>query len=243
MLTSLHEYLTLKRRSIHYMNLDDTYKHKGLRKALIKTLREKKLYQNEVLLAMERVPRHLFLPGNNAFAELLYEDRAFHISSGQTISHPSTVACQTTLLDIKENDRILEIGTGSGYQAAVLKEMGAKVYSIERQKDLHDSSNKLLKAIGYTSIKTHFGDGFMGWKVFAPYDKILITCAAPEVPQELVKQLKVGGYFVLPLTNEDDNQIMLRIFKKSEEEFITEEHGTFAFVPMLKGKEYTKEKP
>jgi len=224
------------------ININDTYKHKGLRKALIKALREKKIYQNAVLDAMEKVPRHLFLPNNNAFAELLYEDRAFHISSGQTISHPSTVACQTSLLDIQENDRILEIGTGSGYQAAVLKEMGAKVYSIERQKDLHDLSVKLLKALGYNSIKTYFGDGFVGLKVFAPYDKILITCAAPEIPQELVKQLKVGGYFVLPLTNEDENQIMLRIFKKSETELITEEHGTFAFVPMLKGKEYTNQK-
>jgi protein-L-isoaspartate(D-aspartate) O-methyltransferase len=225
----------------HYMemNISDTYKHKGLRKALIKQLRDKKIYQPEVLAAMEKVPRHLFLPNNNAFAELLYEDRAFHISNGQTISHPSTVACQTSLLCIQENDKILEIGTGSGYQAAVLKEMGAKVYSIERQKNLHELSTKLLKALGYTGIKTYFGDGFVGLKVFAPYDKILITCAAPEIPQELIKQLKVGGYFVLPLTNEDDNQVMLRIFKKTEEELITEEHGKFAFVPMLKGKEYT----
>ena len=220
------------------INIDDTYKHKGLRKGLIKKLREKNVFHPDVLVAMEKVPRHLFLPNNNAFAELLYEDRAFHIGSGQTISHPSTVACQTSLLNIQPNDKILEIGTGSGYQAAVLREMGARVYSIERQKALHELSTKLLKALGYSNIKTVFGDGFMGIKAFAPYDKILITCAAPEIPQELIKQLKVGGYFVLPLTNEDDNQIMLRIFKKSEEELITEEHGLFAFVPMLKGKEY-----
>lgn len=220
------------------MNLADTYRQKGLRKKLIQSLREKGKFNEQVLQAMERIPRHLFLPNSSAFDTLMYEDRAFRIAGGQTISHPSTVACQTTLLEIQVNDKILEIGTGSGYQAAVLSEMGARVYSIERQKVLFDTTPGLLKQLGYTKIKTFFGDGFAGVAAFAPYDKILITCASPEIPESLVKQLKIGGYFVLPLTNEDDNQTMIRIIKKSETELIKEEFGTFSFVPMLKGKSY-----
>lgn len=220
------------------MNLVDTYRQKGLRKKLIQSLREKGKFNEQVLQAMERIPRHLFLPNSSAFDTLMYEDRAFRIAGGQTISHPSTVACQTTLLEIQANDKILEIGTGSGYQAAVLSEMGARVYSIERQKVLFDTTPGLLKQLGYTKIKTFFGDGFAGVAAFAPYDKILITCASPEIPESLVKQLKIGGYFVLPLTNEDDNQTMIRIIKKSETELIKEEFGTFSFVPMLKGKSY-----
>ncbi len=220
------------------MNLADTYRQKGLRKKLIQSLREKGKFNEQVLQAMERIPRHLFLPNSSAFDTLMYEDRAFRIAGGQTISHPSTVACQTTLLEIQANDKILEIGTGSGYQAAVLSEMGARVYSIERQKVLFDTTPGLLKQLGYTKIKTFFGDGFAGVAAFAPYDKILITCASPEIPESLVKQLKIGGYFVLPLTNEDDNQTMIRIIKKSETELIKEEFGTFSFVPMLKGKSY-----
>lgn len=220
------------------MNLADTYRQKGLRKRLIQSLREKGKFDEQVLNAMERIPRHLFLPNSNAFDTLLYEDRAFRIAGGQTISHPSTVACQSSLLEIKENDKILEIGTGSGYQAAVLSELGARVYSIERQKVLFDTTPGLLKQLGYTKIKTFFGDGFVGVAAFAPYDKILITCAAPEIPESLIKQLKVGGYFVLPLTNEEDNQTMIRITKVTDNELIKEEFGTFSFVPMLKGKSY-----
>ncbi|MEI6312586.1 MAG: protein-L-isoaspartate(D-aspartate) O-methyltransferase [Bacteroidota bacterium] len=220
------------------MNLVDTYRQKGLRKKLIQSLREKGKFNDQVLQAMERIPRHLFLPNSSAFDTLMYEDRAFRIAGGQTISHPSTVACQTTLLEIQLNDKILEIGTGSGYQAAVLSEMGARVYSIERQKVLFDTTPGLLKQLGYTKIKTFFGDGFAGVAAFAPYDKILITCASPEIPESLIKQLKIGGYFVLPLTNEDDNQTMIRIIKKSETELLKEEFGTFSFVPMLKGKSY-----
>jgi protein-L-isoaspartate(D-aspartate) O-methyltransferase len=220
------------------MNIVDTYRQKGLRKKLIQSLREKGTFNEQVLQAMDRVPRHLFLPNSSAFDTLMYEDRAFRIAGGQTISHPSTVACQTSLLEIQSNDKILEIGTGSGYQAAVLSEMGARVYSIERQKVLFDTTPGLLKQLGYTKIKTFFGDGFAGVAAFAPYDKILITCASPEIPESLIKQLKIGGYFVLPLTNEDDNQTMIRITKKSETELIKEEYGTFSFVPMLKGKSY-----
>lgn len=220
------------------MNLDDTYRQKGLRKKLIQLLREKGKFDEKVLAVMEKIPRHLFLPNSNAFDTLLYEDRAFRIAGGQTISHPSTVACQSSLLEIQENDKILEIGTGSGYQAAVLSELGARVYSIERQKVLFDSTPTLLKLLGYNKIKTFFGDGFAGIPGFAPYDKILITCAAPEIPKTLIQQLKIGGYFVLPLTNEEDNQTMLRITKKSDDELIQEDFGTFSFVPMLKGKSY-----
>jgi protein-L-isoaspartate(D-aspartate) O-methyltransferase len=135
-------------------------------------------------------------------------------------------------------DKILEIGTGSGYQAAVLSELGARVYSIERQKVLFDTTPGLLKQLGYTKIKTFFGDGFAGVAAFEPYDKILITCAAPEIPMALLKQLKTGGYFVLPLTNEEDNQTMIRLTKINDTEMKKEEFGTFSFVPMLKGKSY-----
>jgi len=218
--------------------LVDSYKHKGLRMALVRQLRARNCFDERVMQAMEKLPRHWFLPNNTALERILYEDRAFHIGNGQTISHPSTVACQSTLLDVQEGEKVLEIGTGSGYQAAVLKELGAKVYSIERQKDLHDKTKELLAQLGYSSIKTFFGDGFAGLPTFAPFDKVLITCAAPEIPEALVKQLKPGGFFVLPLTNEENNQTMLRLSKHEDGTLSREEFGTFAFVPMLKGKSY-----
>lgn len=188
--------------------------------------------------AMEAIPRHHFLPGNTAFADMLYEDRAFPIEAGQTISKPSTVAFQSTLLEIEEGMKVLEIGTGSGYQASVLDQLGAKVFTIERQKELFDKTKSLLPTLGFPHIKCFFGDGFLGLPTFAPFDRILITCAAPEIPAKLVDQLKPGGYFVLPLTNEENNQTMIRLCKQENNELSREEFGSFSFVPMLKGKKF-----
>lgn len=220
------------------MSFIESYKQKGLRKKMVDELRKKGHFSESVLEAMGRVPRHLFLPNSNAFDVLLYEDRAFRIAGGQTISHPSTVAWQSTLLDIQPMEKVLEIGTGSGYQAAVLCELGARVYTIERQKVLFDNTPTLLRTLGYSKIKTFFGDGFAGVAAFAPYSKIIITCAAPEIPQALIDQLLPGGYIVIPLTNEDDNQTMIRIHKTLQNELIKEEYGVFSFVPMLKGKSF-----
>ena len=217
------------------MKQGDTYRHQGLRKQLVQLLEEKGIEKPEVLNAIEAVPRHLFF-FDSAFIKQAYEDSAFPIGSGQTISQPYTVAYQGTLLDLRPRMKVLEIGTGSGYQAAVLHELGAKVYSIERQKSLYHQTKPLLEKLGYNRVKCFYGDGFEGLPTFAPFDRIIITAAAPEIPSKLVEQLAVGGKFVLPL-DEKGYQRMLRITKLEDGSLETEEFEKFAFVPMLRGKQ------
>lgn len=214
------------------MNLIDSYRHKGLRRKLIETLRQRGIRDERVLEAMDRVPRHFFL--SSAFLEFAYENRAFSIGAGQTISHPSTVARQTELLQLERGDKVLEIGTGSGYQTCVLLEMGAKVWSIERQKELFDATTPLLALLNYRP-NLYYGDGYKGKAAFAPFDKILVTCGAPYIPDELLKQLKLGGKLVIPV-GEGDTQTMLEITKVGDNEFTKVEHGSFSFVPMLADK-------
>jgi protein-L-isoaspartate(D-aspartate) O-methyltransferase len=187
------------------------------------------------LNAIGKIERQLFIP-DSALHSHAYENKAFPIGAGQTISHPYTVAFQSQLLEVKQGDKILEIGTGSGYQAAILVELGADLYTIERQKELYDKTAPFLKRLGYHKIKFYYGDGFKGKPAFAPYDKIIITAAAPEIPTPLLQQLKVVGMMVIPLNNNEGNQDMLRLTKISEKEFKKEVFETFAFVPMLKGK-------
>ncbi len=210
----------------------DSHYYRGLRKKLIEELRRKGITDERVLQAMYRVPRHLFL--DNAFAEWAYKDVAFGIEEGQTISQPYTVAFQTSLLDIQPGDKVLEIGTGSGYQAAVLAELGARVYSIERIEKLYEQSTQRLKELGYYTIMTFLGDGFKGLPDYAPFDKILITAAAPEIPQTLIDQLKPGGYLVAPL-GKGSVQKMVRLSKDEKGNIYREDFGTFRFVPMLPG--------
>jgi protein-L-isoaspartate(D-aspartate) O-methyltransferase len=214
---------------------DDTYQHKGLRKQLVDTLRKKGITDENVLAAINNIPRHFFL--EPAFDKIAYEDRAFPIGEGQTISQPYTVAYQSELLQVKKNDKILEIGTGSVYQATVLAEMGARVFTIERQKKLYDHQQKhyALKS-KYSSIKFFYGDGFEGLKTYQPFDKIIITAAAPFVPPKLVEQLKPGGLMVLPVDDASGAQRMLRLTKKEDGGFDEEAFEHFSFVPMLQGK-------
>jgi len=210
----------------------DTYRHKGLRKKLVDTLREKGISDVSVLEAINKVPRHLFL--DSSFLEYAYQDKAFPIGSGQTISQPYTVAYQTQLLQILPGEKILEIGTGSGYQACVLLEMGAKVYTIERQKKLYNKTKAFLPTIGYNP-KMFYGDGYKGLPPFAPFDKIIITAAAPEIPEDLIKQMKTGAILVIPLGPLEE-QTMVTVKKISEEEVHRTEHDQFRFVPMLGNK-------
>jgi protein-L-isoaspartate(D-aspartate) O-methyltransferase len=212
-------------------NMMDTLKHKGMRKKLIDQLRDKGIADEHVLNAMMEVPRHLFF-FDTAFLHLAYEDKAFPIGSGQTISQPFTVAFQSSLLMTKKREKVLEIGTGSGYQTAVLSTLGVKVFTIERQQVLHDKSKVLLEDMGYKA-RCFYGDGYAGRPAFAPFDKILVTCGAPYVPDALKEQLKVGGRIVIPVGEANGNQRMITVDKLSETEFKTEEHGDFRFVPML----------
>jgi protein-L-isoaspartate(D-aspartate) O-methyltransferase len=212
----------------------DSYRHKGLRKKLVNELSKKGIRDERVLEAILQVPRHLFL--DNAFEEWAYKDTAFAIDCDQTISQPYTVAFQSSLLQIKPGDKVLEIGLGSGYQACVLAVLGAKVYSIERHKALHDQTANRLRELGYGTIRTFYGDGYLGLPRFAPFDKILITAACPEVPQALIDQLKVGGCLVVPLGTEHETQEMYRITKEAEGQLRREKFGYFRFVPMLHGK-------
>jgi protein-L-isoaspartate(D-aspartate) O-methyltransferase len=213
--------------------MNDTYRHKGLRRQLAELLKTKGIESASVLKAIETVPRHLFL--NNAFIERAYEDIAFPIGAGQTISRPHTVAFQTELLNIKRGEKILEVGTGSGYQTCVLIEMGAKVFTIERQKELFDKTKAFLPTINYNA-KFFYGDGYKGIPAFAPYDKIIITAGAPTIPNDLLKQLKVGGLLVIPVG--DKVQTMTLLEKKTEKEFEKTEFGEFKFVPLLEHKEW-----
>lgn len=220
---------------IHFFCVvQDLFRHKGLRRKLIQTLEEKGITDQKVLNAMMAIPRHFFL--DTAFENFAYQDKAFPIGSEQTISHPYTVAFQTQLLEVVAGEKILEIGTGSAYQTSVLLELGAKVFSIERHRSLHMKAKQILEGLGYRA-KLFFGDGYIGKQAYAPFDKIIITAAAPFVPEELKKQLKVGGWMVIP-HGDGDNQTMLKVSKVSENEFITEEYGEFSFVPMLKDKSF-----
>jgi protein-L-isoaspartate(D-aspartate) O-methyltransferase len=210
----------------------DTYRHKGLRKALVDSLREKGIRDEKVLEAINNVPRHWFM--DSSFLEYAYNDKPFPIGAGQTISQPYTVARQTELLKVKSGMKVLEIGTGSGYQACVLGELGAKVYTIERQKKLYQKTKEFLKKFPYR-IKIFYDDGNKGLPAFAPFDRILITAAAPEIPQTLIEQLKPGGIIVAPV-GKGDIQEMLRITKNEDGTLETEHFGSFKFVPMLKDK-------
>ena len=212
---------------------EDTYRHKGLRKKLIESIKEKGITDEKVLEAMMNIPRHYFL--DTALEQIAYQDRAFPIGEGQTISQPYTVAFQTQLLQIKPYDKVLEIGTGSAYQAIVLGEMGVYVYTIERQKKLFDLTKNFILRSKYPNIKFFYGDGFEGLPTYAPFEKILITAAAPIIPPKLVEQLKVGGKMVIPL---DDNgvQKMLRLTKLEDGSMEEERFSDFSFVPMLKGR-------
>jgi len=211
----------------------DSFRHKGMRKKLVDTIKRKGIMDHRILEAVGNIPRHLFL--DSSFLEFAYEDKPFPIGSGQTISQPYTVAFQTELLEIMQGDKVLEIGTGSGYQACVLAELGAKVYTVERQKKLYQKTKAFLPTIGYRQIKCFYGDGYKGIPAFAPYDKILITAAAPEIPKLLTDQLRVGGYFVIPLGG-SDVQTMIRIEKKEDGSLHQEKFGAFRFVPLLKNK-------
>lgn len=212
---------------------EDTYRHKGLRKKLIDQLRAKGISDENVLEAMNNIPRHFFL--DTALDNIAYEDRAFPIAEGQTISQPYTVAYQTQLLKVRPQDKILEIGTGSIYQATVLAEMGAKVYTIERQKALFERSKHFIFRNRYINIKFFFGDGFEGLPTYAPFDKVIITAAAPFIPPKLIQQLKPGGIMVIPV-DEGEHQRMLRITKNSDGSIFEEAFHNFSFVPMLTGK-------
>ena len=211
----------------------DTYRHKGLRKKLVETVKEKGIKDQQVLDAIGKVPRHLFM--DSGFVEFAYRDQAFPIGSGQTISQPYTVAFQTELLQVQKHDKVLEIGTGSGYQCAILLELGAKVYTIERHRDLYLKTRALLNKIGYKPY-FFYGDGYLGQPKFAPFDKILITAGAPEIPETLKKQLKVGGRMVVPVGG-SGGQVMVAVDRLDEDEFKETKHGYFAFVPMVKGKQ------
>lgn len=213
--------------------MEDSYRARGLRKKMVETVKACGITDQAVLDAMMKVPRHAFL--DKAFTETAYENRAFAIGEGQTISQPYTVAYQTSLLNVQPGEKILEIGTGSGYQAAILAEMGAQVYTLERIKKLYDRTKPLLKSLGYKQIRCFHADGFEGLPGLAPFDKIIITAAAPEIPEKLLKQLKVGGIMVVPY-GEGNSQKMVRITRTSETDFEREELDDFSFVPMLKGK-------
>ncbi len=213
---------------------EDTYRHKGLRKKLITDLKEKGISNELVLEAMNEIPRHFFL--DTAFDSIAYEDRAFPIAEGQTISQPYTVAYQTQLLEVKPYEKILEIGTGSAYQATVLAQMGAKVFTIERQKKLFDNNKHYIFKSKYPFLKFFYGDGFEGLPTYAPFDKILITAAAPHIPQKLIKQLKPGGFMVVPVNEGDTHQRMLRITADADGSYTEEAFKNFSFVPMLSGK-------
>ncbi|MCB2197553.1 MAG: protein-L-isoaspartate(D-aspartate) O-methyltransferase [Bacteroidetes bacterium] len=211
----------------------DSYRHKGLRKKLVETIAEKGITDMKVLEAIGKVPRHQFM--DSGFIEFAYRDQAFPIGSEQTISQPYTVAFQTELLNVQKHDKILEVGTGSGYQCSILLELGAKVYTIERQRELYLKSRALLNKMGYKPY-FFYGDGYLGQPKFAPFDKILITAGAPDIPQELLKQLKIGGRMVVPV-GDGSGQVMTAIDRLGDDDFKQTEHGYFSFVPMLKGKQ------
>lgn len=209
----------------------DHFQHQGQRLKLIKGLRLKGIKDENVLIALQTVPRHLFM--DSGFIRFAYQDQAFPIGSGQTISQPFTVAFQTELLELKDYMKVLEIGTGSGYQTAVLVEMGMRVFTIERIRSLFNSAAILLQKLGYQA-HCHYGDGYKGLPTYGPFDRILITAGAPEIPEDLKFQLAPGGILVAPI-GEKDHQVMIKCRRTSENDFAYSEHGGFVFVPLLKG--------
>jgi len=214
------------------IRLKDTLKHQGLRNKLVKMLIAKGITDDRVLLAIQKIPRHLFI--DSSFEDFAYQDKAFPIAANQTISQPYTVAFQSELLQLKSGDQVLEIGTGSGYQTAVLLEMNVKVYSIERQRELYKKTQLFLPKLNYNAKTLIFGDGYKGLPKQAPFDGIIVTAGAPFVPKPLLSQLKIGGRLVIPVG--DESQIMTLFLRKSEKEFEKQEFGDFRFVPMLKKK-------
>lgn len=211
----------------------ENFAHKGKRNMLVNKLREMGIEDEKVLSALNRIPRHLFI--DSAFEAHAYENKAFPIAAGQTISHPYTVAFQTALLQIKPSDKVLEVGTGSGYQTAVLVEMGAKVYTIERQKTLVDFSKNIFHKIGLTPKYQTFGDGYNGLPTFAPFDKIIVTAGAPELPKKLMQQLKIGGVAVIPIGVE--KQKMYTFLRVDERKYEQMSFGDYQFVPMLENRD------
>lgn len=214
------------------MIINDSNRHKGLRNQLVTTIRNKGIKNKKVLEAISKVPRHLFM--DSGFVDFAYQDKPFPIGADQTISQPYTVAFQTELLQVKPGDKILEIGTGSGYQTAVLIELNAEVYSIERQKELYTKAKKFLPKVGYVPKKLVYGDGYIGLSENAPFDGIIVTAGAPYVPKALLGQLKIGGKLVIPVG--DEVQVMTVFTRTSEKKFEKLEYGDFRFVPMLKEK-------
>lgn len=212
--------------------MKDSAKHQGLRNQLIKLLQGRGITDIAVLDAINKIPRHLFL--DSSFEDYAYQDKAFPIGSGQTISQPYTVAFQSQLLEVKKDQKILEIGTGSGYQTAVLCRMGAKVYSVERQNELFKKTSSLLPKLGIRPKHLSFGDGYKGLENHAPFDSIIVTAGAPIIPKPLMAQLKIGGRLVIPLGEE--NQIMTLLIRKNETQFEKHEFGDFKFVPLLENK-------
>ncbi|MDC6351725.1 protein-L-isoaspartate(D-aspartate) O-methyltransferase [Zeaxanthinibacter sp. PT1] len=212
--------------------MKDTLKHRGMRNQLAEVVAAKGIEDPRVLQAIKAIPRHLFM--DSSFEGHAYQDKAFPIAADQTISQPYTVAFQTELLEIEQGDKVLEIGTGSGYQTAVLLHLKAKVFTIERQLELFKKTNLFFKKMGYRPKKYVFGDGYKGLPEDAPFDAVIVTAGAPEVPKALLSQLKIGGRLVIPVGTE--NQVMMRITRKSEKEFERESFGTFRFVPLLEDK-------
>lgn len=211
----------------------NSYKHQGNRRRLVEKLRTKGIEDEAVLSAMGKIPRHLFM--DSAFEDFAYEDKAFPIAAHQTISHPSTVALQTQLLHVQPGEKVLEIGTGSGYQTMVLMEMGAQVYTIERQKELVDFSRRIFEKLGKRPRHQTFGDGYKGLTAFAPFHKIIVTAGAPSIPTRLLPQLEIGGLAVIPIG--DKEQKMFTFLRMDEKKYEQMEFGDFRFVPMLQSKE------
>ncbi len=209
--------------------MEDTFKHQALRKKLIQHLKNSGIKDFKVLQAMDKIPRHFFF--NSAFLQFAYDDVAFQIGEGQTISQPYTVARQTELLEVRKGDKILEIGTGSGYQASILSTLGAEVYSIERQKKLHDKAKIMLGHLK-CNVKCFYGDGYIGLPEFAPFDRAIVTAAAPYVPEPLLQQLKPRGILVIPV-GEGVTQVMKKIRKIGDNEYDIKDYGNFSFVPLL----------
>ena len=214
-------------------NYTDTFRHKGLRQKLVTELKTKGITNTAVLDAINNIPRHFFL--DSAFDNIAYEDRAFPIGANQTISQPYTVAYQTQLLQVKKGDRVLEVGTGSVYQATVLAYLGARIFTIERQKQLFDINKSFVFKNQYPNLKFFYGDGFAGLPTYAPFDKVIITCGAPFVPPKLIEQMKVGGIMIIPV-DEGETQRMIKIVKQEDGTYSEEKLDLFSFVPMLEGK-------
>lgn len=211
--------------------MEDTYRHQGQRAKLVETLRRKGITDERVLQAIAQLPRHFFL--ESSFEQWAYQDKPFPIACEQTISQPYTVAFQSQLLQLEKRQRVLEIGTGSGYQASVLALLGGRVFTIERHRPLYEHAKTMFKLLGLERIRAYHRDGYKGLPEFAPFDRIIVTAGAPTVPQALKDQLKIGGYLVIPIG--EKAQRMLRIQRSSETEYITEDHGDFRFVPFLPG--------